>query len=98
MAGLLALTPGYKSGPATFSSHVIQLAAIAVARGRESAAEAAVNPPIRHRHVVWMPRRALTIVSGISLWRFGDRGSGVCSPEFKSGAEQPSFRGLLAVV
>jgi hypothetical protein len=90
--------PGYKSGPVTFSSHLIQLAAIAVTRGRESAAEAAVNPPMRRCHVVWMPRRALSIVSGISLWRFGDRGSGVCSPEFKSRAEQPSFRGLLAVV
>jgi hypothetical protein len=70
--------PGYKSGPATFSSHLIQLAAIAVTRGRESAAEAAINPPMRRRHVVWMPRRALSIVSGISLWRLATGGQ-VCA-------------------
>jgi hypothetical protein len=70
--------PGYKSGPTTFSSHLIQLAAIAVTRGRESAAKAANNPPMRRRHVVWMPRRALSIVSGISLWRLATGGQ-VCA-------------------
>jgi hypothetical protein len=66
--------PGYKSGPATFSSHLIQLAAIAVTRGRESAAEAAVNPPMRRHHVVWMPRRALSIWDlSVVVWRPGVR-------------------------
>jgi hypothetical protein len=66
MVGLLALTPGYKSGPATSSSHLIQSTAIAVARKRgerkESSGKISVYTQIRGRSWSWSFWRSLLSV------------------------------------